>query len=201
VVVLGITGGIGSGKGLATDFFGQRGAVIVDADEISHQLTGPGSPLLPVLAEEFGPEILRPDGRLDRKVLAERAFISPEATRRMNAIMHPAILAEVDRQLDLARQQPGVTVICLVAPLLLEAGLRKGTGVDRVLVLVADETERIRRVRERDNATEAEVKQRMAAQLPAAKQIREADWVVDTTAGREQARAQFARIWEELDAP
>jgi len=89
-------------------------------------------------------------------------------------------------------------LICLVAPLLLEVGWGKGTKVGRVLVMTADEGERIRRVVERDSLTEAEVKQRMALQMPVEEQRRRADWVVDTTAGTEQALRQLEDIWSEL---
>lgn len=197
MLVLGITGGIGSGKGLATEFFQQRGAVIVDADEIAQQLTGPGSPLVQRLAGEFGPQVMLPDGRLDRKALAKIAFASPEQTARLNAMTHSAIIAEAEHRLAEARQRPEATMVCLVAPLLLEAGLGRGI-VDRILVMTAEEKARIRRVMERDGATEAEVKQRMAAQMSPVEQARQADWVVDTTAGKEQARAQLERVWQEL---
>lgn len=195
MVVLGITGGIGAGKGLATEFFRTRGAVIIDADQVSRELTGPGSPLVAQIASVFGAEYARPDGSLDRARLGRRVFGDRAALARLNEIMHPPILAEVERRLEAARRA-GAQVVCVVAPLLLEAGARG--LVDRLLVVTAQEGERVRRVRERDGLSEAEVRERMAAQMLTGEQRRQADWVVDTTESREAARRQLEQVWAEL---
>jgi dephospho-CoA kinase len=137
---------------------------------------------------------------LDRRRLAHAAFSSPQLAARLNAVTHPEILAAVERMIEELRRDGRTRIICLVAPLLLEAGYGRGTKVDRVLVMTAEERERIRRVVERDGLTEEEVRQRMAAQMPVEEQRRLADWVVDTSAGREQALKELERIWSELHA-
>ena len=200
MLVIGITGGIGSGKGLATDFFRSRGAAILDADEISRELTRPGSPLLGQIAATFGDRFLCQDGSLDRAKLAQTIFSDPSLVAKLNALTHPPILAEVQRRLDQLSDpgpgQPAPQVVCIVAPLLLEAG---GEGmVDRVLLITASEEERIRRVMERDRLREEAVRQRIAAQMPPAEQIERADWVVNTTAGREAALRQLEQVWEQI---
>jgi len=209
-LVIGITGGIGSGKGLASEFFESRGAAILDADAIARELAEPGSEMLAELATAFGPEVVAADGHLDRRRLAQLVFGRPEtreragqvppysAVTRLNAITHPRILAEVRHRLDLIRKQGEVGVACVVAPLLLEAGARE--LVDRVLVMTAAEGERIARVRERDGLSEEQVRARMGAQMPVQEQTRQADWVVDTTGGREQAIQELERIWAEASA-
>ncbi len=198
MVVIGITGGIGSGKGLATEFCRSRGAVIIDADEVAHALTRAGEPLVERIAAEFGREFLREDGSLDRRKLAQFVFQDANAMLRLNRITHPPIMATIKQEIERLAAEGKTRIVCLVAPLLLEAGYSRGELVDRVLVMVAEEGERVRRVMERDGLTETEVRQRMASQMPVSEQRCLGDWVVDTTAGKEQARHQLERIWEEI---
>ncbi len=202
MLIIGITGGIGSGKGLATEFFRSRGAVILDADEIARELTSPGSPLCARIAEAFGASFLREDGSLDRRKLGAWVFSDPQRVARLNALTHPSILAEVQRRLERLRAEAGgkgsPEVVCVVAPLLLEAGWRD--LVDRVLVVTAEEGERVRRVMERDGVSEEAVRRRMAAQMPPEQQIAQADWVVDTTQGKEAALRRLEEVWEAVRA-
>ena len=198
MVVVGITGGIGSGKGLATEFCRSRGAVVIDADEVARELTRAGKPLVEEIAAEFGREFLCEDGSLDRRKLARSVFRDAEAAARLNRITHPPIVAAIEKEIERLAAEGRTKVACIVAPLLLEAGYERGKQVDRVLVMVAEEGERVRRVMERDGFTEDEVRLRMTAQMAAEEQRRRADWVVDTTAGEKQALSQLERIWEEL---
>jgi len=172
----------------------------VDADEVARELTRPGSALVQRMAEEFGQELVDAGGELDRRRLAKLAFGCAGRAARLNEITHPAIREEIERRIEESAASSRHRVICLVAPLLLEAGYGRGRGVDRVLLMAADQQERIRRVVERDGLTEEEVKARMAAQMPLSEARRSADWVVDTTAGREQAVKQLELVWSELQA-
>jgi len=196
MLIVGITGGIGSGKGLAAEFFRSRGAAVIDADEVARDVAQPHSPLLADIARAFGGDMLREDGSLDRGKLARRVFGDPEAVARLNAMTHPPIASEISRRVRQLAVREKAEVVCVVAPLLLEAGLED--TVDRLLVMVADEEERIRRVIARDKLREEEVRQRMAVQMAPEEQRRRADWVVDTTPGREEARRQLEAIWAEL---
>lgn len=173
--------------------------MIIDADEVARELTRPGTPLVERIKAEFGSEFVREDGRLDRRKLAKAVFGDPAATARLNAIAHPPILTAIDQKIAELGAEGKTQLICLVAPLLLEVGEGRGRRVDRVLVMVADEEERVRRVVERDRLTPEEVRERMAAQMPAEEQRRRADWVVDTTGGRESARRRLDAIWSELN--
>jgi dephospho-CoA kinase len=197
MIIVGITGGIGTGKGLATQFFRSRGAAIVDADEIARELAQPGSRMVADIAVEFGRCALRQDGSLDRRKLAGMVFGDPGAVAKLNAITHPPIKAEVERRIERLVREESAGVVCLVAPLLLEAGL--GETVDRVLVMTADEGARVRRVMARDGISEAEVRERMAAQMSPAEQVEQADWVVDTTGGRDEVCRRLDAIWAELN--
>jgi len=196
MVIVGITGGIGSGKSVAAEFFRNRGAAVIDADEIAHELASRDSPMAEEIAAAFGNNVVRADGGLDRRKLAQLVFGNAEALARLNALTHPRIMAEVEARLHALAREGQEQVVCLVAPLLVEAGAWR--VVDRLLVLVADEEERVRRVVARDGLAEHEVRQRMAAQMPPAKQTREADWVVDTTAGREETHRQLEEVWRQL---
>jgi len=196
MTVVGITGGIGSGKGLAAEFFRARGAAVIDADEIARAVVRPGSAVLGELMAAFGSGILRANGELDRGKLAGLVFGHPEAVARLNALTHPAILQEIARQIAEKRKEGGVRVVCVVAPLLLEAGGR--ALVNRVLVMVAEEGERIRRVMLRDGVGREEVKGRIEAQMPPEVQRRQADWVVDNTGSEEETRRHLEAIWNQL---
>jgi dephospho-CoA kinase len=197
MIIVGITGGIGTGKGLATEFFRSRGAAIIDADEIARELAQPGSQMVAGIALEFGRCVLRQDGSLDRRKLARVVFGDPDAVARLNAIAHPPIKAEVERRIARLVGEDTAGVVCLVAPLLLEAGL--GDTVDRLLVMTADEGTRVRRVMARDGVSEDEVRARMAAQMPPSEQIGRADWVVDASGGRDETLRQLDVIWAELN--
>jgi dephospho-CoA kinase len=197
MIIVGITGGIGTGKGLATEFFRSRGAAIIDADEIARELAQPGSQMVADIALEFGRCALRPNGSLDRRKLAQMVFGDPDAVARLNAIAHPPIGAEVERRIESLVRDDTAGVVCLVAPLLLEAGL--GDTVDRLLVMTTDEGTRVRRVMARDGVSEDEVRARMAAQMPPGEQVERADWVVDATGGREETLRQLDVVWAELN--
>jgi dephospho-CoA kinase len=196
MIVVGITGGIGSGKGLAADFFRGRGAAIIDADEIAREMVAPGSTVLAELAAAFGPQVVQADGALDRRKLASRVFGRPEAVARLNAITHPAVLREIDQRLAARRREKNVRVVCVVAPLLLEVGYQR--TVDRVLVMVAEEEERVRRVMARDGVSREEVQGRMHAQMAPEAQRGLADWVVDNTGSPEATQRQLEAIWSEF---
>lgn len=196
MLVVGITGGIGSGKGLATEFFRRRGAAIIDADEVARELTHPGSSMVSEIAAALGSDLVLADGGLDRGKLAERVFGHPELVAKLNSITHPGIIGEIRNRLDRLAKEGSCRIACVVAPLLLEAGCRD--MVDRVVVMVGEEGERVRRVMARDGLTEEEIRGRMAAQMSPAEQRRQADWAVDTTPGRGAAVEQLEAIWEEL---
>ncbi len=197
MIVVGLTGGIGSGKSLAAEFFRARGAEVVDADEIAREVVQPGSPVLAEIVAAFGRDTLQADGRLDRRRLASLVFGHPEAVARLNALTHPAILEEIARRLEEMRKEGGVRVVCVVAPLLLEAGGR--CLVDRVVLMIAEEGERIRRVVRRDGVSQEEVRRRIEAQMRPERQRAQADWVVDNSGSEAQTRRQLEAIWEEME--
>ena len=161
MLCIGLTGPTGSGKTMAALWLAERGAAVIDCDLLARRVTAPGSPTLAKLAEVFGKEILAEDGTLDRALLAKRAFSDTEATKRLNAVTHPAILALVAAQLDELRAAD-TAVAVIDAPLLYESGLDR--ICDGVLAVLADREVRLRRICERDGIDREAGLRRMAAQ-------------------------------------
>lgn len=195
IKVLGLTGGIGTGKSTAAGFFKDKRFAHIDADQIGRDLTVDGSSILPVLDELFGPEgefgdgkteILDENGNLIRRAMASVVFAEERRRERLDALMFRAIIGETERLIGMYRQQPESELngILLDAPLLFEAGL--DDRCDEVLLLTADMDVRIERVCRRDGVTADEVKSRISNQMSDEEKIKRADAVVDNSEGIEE---------------
>jgi dephospho-CoA kinase len=171
--VVGLTGGIGSGKTTVAELFRRAGAGIVDTDEIAHELTAPGGVAIPAIAEAFGPGFVAPDGRMDRAAMRRRVFEDSAARRRLEAILHPMIRV---RSADLVARCDAPYAL-LVVPLLLDRGARR-EDVRRVLVVDCPEALQIERVMRRSGLSEAEVRAIIDAQIPRADRLAQADDVI-----------------------
>lgn len=172
MLLIGLTGGIGSGKSTVAELFAHLGAGVVDTDLLARELTQPGAPALTQIASEFGAEILSPDGALDRGRLRGRVFADPAARARLESILHPPI-----RDLMLERAAAIRTpYVILVIPLLFETGQQ--ALVDRVLVVDCPEAIQVERVRRRSGLSEPEIARIMASQVPRAERLARADDVI-----------------------
>ena len=189
---IGLTGGIGSGKSTVATMLADKGAVVVDADRISRRIVEPGSPVLARLAEEFGADIVRDDGSLDRGMLAERAFATERGTRHLNEITHPAIreLAEVELQ----RAADQAEVVVYEMPLLVETG--QVSLVDVVVVVDVPMETQVERAMAR-GSTEADVRGRMSRQASRERRLEAADHVIDNNGSRERTQEQVDALWIE----
>lgn len=174
--IIGITGGIGSGKSTVAAYLSQRGFPVVDADQVARDLTFPDSPLVRALAETFGQEILLEGAVLDRKALARKAFGDAGLKQELDRITHGPILHEIRRRLSQYAAE-GCRMAFVDAALLIETGLDK--EVDEVWVVAADPAKRAARVSERDRITEDQVRSRMAVQLTDAQRADAADLVLE----------------------
>lgn len=192
---LGVTGGLGSGKSRVAKLFGELGAAVLDADQLSREVVAPGTPGFFAVLEAFGREYLAPDGSLDRRRLGQLVFSDPEARRRLEAIIHPEVVRTMRARAE-ALERSGSRVVVLEVPLLFEAGL--AGEVDKVVVVDAPEEERLVRVQTRDGLLEAEVRERLAAQIPLAEKVRWADYVIDNAGPWERTRLQVERLWREI---
>jgi dephospho-CoA kinase len=191
---VGLTGGIASGKSTAAKFFGALGIPILDSDQIARDVVEPGQPPLERLIERFGQKILTPDGHLDRPALRDIVFSDPKARADLEALTHPAIGAAMEARSAAA----GGPYQILVIPLLVEKNL--ASHVDRVLVVDCEEELQIRRLRNRDGSTSAQVEAILKAQAPRAARLKAADDIIhnDTnmSAVRDQVAALHARYLE-----
>ena len=188
-LVVGLTGGIGSGKTAVSRAFESLGAPVVDADVIAHDLSGAGAAGQRAVAAAFGPEAVAADGSLDRAWLRRQAFGDPAFRQRLEAILHPLIAAAARAQVEAWTAPYGL----LVVPLLLETG-RLRPIVDRVLVVDCPEDVQVARVRARSGLAEAEVRAIMAAQLPRAARLAQADDVIDNAGAQDAIAPQVARL-------
>jgi dephospho-CoA kinase len=190
--MVGLTGGIGSGKSTVARLLEARGAVVVDADVIARQVVEPGSPALAKLVERFGPDIVRPDGCLDRAALAEKAFATDDDRKDLEAITHPAIGEEFLRQV--AAAPPGSVVVHDV-PLLVES--TGGRVYGAVIVVEAPLEVRLARLEERGIPGD-DAQRRIALQASDEERRKVATWVVDNAGDLAALEAQIDRIWTEL---
>ena len=193
--VIGLTGGIASGKSTAARTLAELGARVVDADAVAREIVAPGQPALAEIVRAFGREMLLPDGTLDRKRLGAVIFADAEKRRALNAITHPRIAAETQARLQLLREA-GVPVAVYEAALLVENGVHH--ALDGLVVVVCDEATQLGRLMSRDGYAEADARARMQAQAPVAEKLKAATWVVDTSGPLAETKRQLARIWEEI---
>lgn len=193
---IGLTGGIGSGKSTVAQMFAAQGAVIVDADQLARRIVEPGSPVLARLAEEFGADIVRPDGSLDRGLLAHRAFATERGTRHLNEITHPAIRELAEAELE-ASERTGAVVVYEM-PLLVETG--QVSLVDLVVVVDVPEDIQIARAMAR-GLSEEDVRARMQHQASRERRLEAADHVIDAHDSLENTRSQVDTLWRELTSP
>lgn len=187
--IVGLTGGIGSGKSAVADRFAARGIAVVDTDAIAHDLTGPAGAAMPALTSAFGPGIVRPDGGLDRPAMRQLVFADPAARSRLEGILHPLI-----REESAVRCQAATSpYVILAVPLLVESGAYR-ERCDRVLVVDCEETVQVARVMARSGLPEAEVRAIMAAQASRAERLAVADDVIRNDKGMDALELQVAQL-------
>lgn len=194
MIVVGLTGGIGSGKTTVAALLRERGAVVIDADAIARRVVEPGEPALAALVEHFGEEILASDGRLDRGALATIAFADEGSRRALEEITHPAIGAEFLREIGLA---PAGSVVVHDVPLLVEGGM-----ADRyasVIVVEAPSELRLERLHQR-GVDRSDATARMGVQATDAERREVATWVIDNGGDLDALEAQVDDVWGALQA-
>ena len=200
--LIGLSGGIGSGKSTVTKILAELGATTIDADAIVHELQAPGTPMLRRIAEAFGEEVLREDGSLDRAALGAIVFRDPSARARLGAIVHPPVVAEMVRRTEQAIAA-GAPVVVLDVPLFFE-GQKAGTGAasalpyDATVLVWVPRDVQVARTVARDGCEIAEAERRVAAQMPIDEKRALATHVIDNSGSREATRTQVEDLWKEL---
>lgn len=191
--VIGLTGGIASGKSTASAYLRELGAVIVDADAISRASTRCGGAAFEAVCAAFG-DILGADGEIDRRKLGGIVFADEDARRKLNSIVHPAVMAESRAQIENARAS-GAKMCILDVPLLFETGMEK--LCDETWLIYVPREEQIRRMAERDGLDAAAAAARIDSQMPLEEKLKRADVAIDSSGTIEQTREKLRRLWEE----
>lgn len=191
-----LTGGIASGKSTIARRLAEHGAVVVDADQLVRDVQQPGSPVLAEIAREFGADVLRGDGSLDRAKLGGRVFGDPAAIGRLNAIVHPAVRAESARRFDDAFAADAAATVVYDVPLLVEA--RVDDPWELVIVAHAPAEVRARRLVELRGLSDAEAEARIASQVPDEARLAIADVVIDTAGALDHTLRQVDDLWQRL---
>ena len=187
--IVGLTGGIGSGKSAAAECFRAHGIVIVDADAVAHELTGPGGEAMAAIAAEFGATVITPDGALDRSAMRQLVFAEPPARIRLEQILHPRIRAICDQRCATAASPYAL----LVVPLLVESGTHR-QRCQRLAVVDCPEEVQIARVMARNGMTRSEVERIMAAQATRAQRLAAADDIIDNSGAPAALAPQIAAL-------
>lgn len=193
-LVVGLTGGIGSGKSAAAEEFARLGATVVDTDAIAHALTAKGGSALAEIEQVFGREFIAPGGEMDRKRMRERVFSDPKARRALEGILHPMIREESRRLIETALGSNAGRYVVHVVPLLVESG-EYGRRVDRVLVIDLPEAEQVARVRTRGLSEEA-VRAIIRTQASREERLAAADDVIDNAGSLDALRKQVGALHE-----
>ena len=200
--IIGLTGNIATGKSMVAAMLAELGARVVDADALAHQVVKAGAPAWQRVVEEFGRDVLQADGEIDRARLGARVFADPDALARLEAITHPAVIAESERLLQEARAvasaqgKTAVQVVVLEAIKLIESGMSR--RCDELWVVTSPHEQQVQRLTEKRALGVAEAELRIHAQPPQADKVAQADVVIDNSGALEQAQAQVRKEWERI---
>lgn len=195
-LLVGLTGGIATGKSTVTAMLESPSVRVVDADALAREVVEPGTPALAQIAAEFGREVLQADGRLDRTRLGEIVFPDPAKRKRLEGITHPAIRGRFERMMADLERAGWDGILIWDAALLVESGGNK--KMDRVVVVTTDPATQLRRLMARDGCTEEAARARTASQMPLAVKARYADYVIDNSGSREQTEARVREVYQSL---
>jgi dephospho-CoA kinase len=195
MIVIGLTGNIGTGKSTVRTILEELGATTIDADKLGHELLYESKTIYDELIKEFGKTILDKNNKIDRKKLSDVAFISKDAQSRLNRIMHSAIDMEVRKRIEQYRNR-GDKVVVLEAALLFEA--KKDPPIDITWITVAPRKVILNRLKARQDMSEEEILARLEKQMPPEEKIKYADVVIDTNCSMEELREKVNALWQSL---
>lgn len=195
-LLVGLTGGIATGKSTVSAMLRARGCILIDADVLAREVVEPGQPAYERIVGAFGRSVLTPDGALDRKALGSIVFADPQRRKELEAITHPEIRARFAARLAELVAQGFDGIVIFDAAVMIESGNYR--NVDRLVVVTADAEAQVRRQRERDGASVEAATRRIASQMPLAEKVKLADYVIDNAGTREATAARVAEVHEAL---
>jgi dephospho-CoA kinase len=196
MVRVGLTGGIASGKSTVSEAFARLGAKVLDADEVAREVVLPGKPAWTKLRHTFGSEFFHPDGRLNRSRLRRLVFADPEQRSRLNEIVHPEVMREIDFRFEQLTTSAQDAVVVVDVPLLLEVGVAH--RFDKVIVVYANESVQVMRLMQRDGLSREEARQALSVQIDLREKAKKADFVIDNSGTPGETQAQVEKVWQEL---
>lgn len=197
-LLVGLTGGIATGKSTVSAMFQALGCALVDADVLAREVVAPGEPALAEIVHNFGPAVLGPDGRLDRQALGAVVFADADRRRRLEAITHPRIRARLARRLAELAEAGFAGVVIFDAAVIVETGNHR--TMDRLVVVVADESVQIARLMGRDGISREEALRKIRSQMPLSEKVKLAHYVIDNSGDRTATEAQVRRVHAALVA-
>jgi len=197
-LLVGLTGGIATGKSTVSEILRQLGCEIIDADRLARDVVEPEQPAWKQIVAEFGPGVVTADGSLDRKKLGAIVFADPERRLLLEAITHPSIRARLLARLDELAARGFSGVVVFDAAVMIESGNYK--NMDRLVVVVTDVATQAARLQERDGTDEVEGRRKIASQMPLAEKAKLADYVIDNSGDREATAAEVRRVFAALMA-
>jgi dephospho-CoA kinase len=195
MLAVGLTGGIGSGKSAVADLLVERGAVLIDADQVARDVVAPGGPAYQPLVDRFGPEILQEDGAIDRKALAAVAFADEETRLELNAITHPAIGIAMIQARDALADTDDIVVLAIP---LLTALHRETVKLHKVVVVDTPTDVALERLLSQRGFDRADAEARIRSQISREERVKEADYVLDNSGDREALEVEVAKLWDWL---
>jgi dephospho-CoA kinase len=191
--VIGLTGGIATGKSTVAGMMEDLGARLIDADAVSREVVAVGEPAWQEIVTAFGAGVLSPDRSVDRRLLGDAVFGRPEALRRLNDIVHPRVIARIEERVRSFRNCPDAPALVVVAPLLIEAGI---CGlVDEIWLVTLDRDEQVNRLMRRDHFSVRQATDRLMAQMPQEEKVKYAHHLIDNSGDLAHTRRQVEALW------
>ncbi|WP_054023763.1 dephospho-CoA kinase [Bacillus sp. FJAT-28004] len=198
-MIIGLTGGIASGKSTIASMLVERGALLVDADQVAREVVLPGEPALEAIASTFGQAVLETDGSLNRKALGEIVFRDKESLAKLEAITHPAIRARMQQTIHTYAEQFPERLVIADVPLLYET--KQENLYEGILVVYVPAEVQKKRLMERNNLSEEEADRRIALQMDIEQKRQHADWVIDNSGSLEETQHQLDEFWKSKCLP
>ncbi len=196
MLIVGLTGGVASGKSVVSRILKEEGAYLIDADQIARELVQPRTSAWEELVKVFGKEILQKDGSIHRKQLAAKVFSDPTQRDLLNRTLHPRIKEEMGRRLKAIGQKDPEAIVVIDAPLLVETGNHR--EMDKVIVVISTEAQQIARLREREGVDQEEARRIMASQMATKEKVKVADFVIRNEGSLEETERRAREVFQEL---
>jgi dephospho-CoA kinase len=196
MLIVGLTGGVASGKTAVSQILKEEGAYIINADQIARELVLPHKPAWSELIRAFGQEILQEDGSIQRKKLADKVFADPKQRKFLNQILHPRIKEEMDRRAKEIGEKDPEAIVVIDAPLIIELGDHR--EMDKLIVVTSTQPQQIERLKDRDGTNPEEALRIVSSQMPLKEKLKFADYVIRNEGSMEETKKRAKEVYQEL---